>query len=198
MLAALAATLWYYDAYLRPKIAYFSHYVTRHGVPEGRGELNPAEVGKRSISYRITRCAGRVEQVEVVNGLGRFTTMSSEGAVLGHNRNSSGADRECRYLYQRKADGSLDKEMAFDQFGNLLWTLQFNTPTTANYVNSLGYSNPRTASGRRISVMFARLRATPRRSTTSTRSALRFPTTRECTASDSSPIRTAARCVRAF
>jgi eukaryotic-like serine/threonine-protein kinase len=145
-LAAFAAGTWYYDAYRRPKVSYFRDYISHLGVPEGRSVIDQAEVGRRAYSYKITSRGGRVEQLEVVDGLGHLTTWSGESPTLGRVPEGT-VNRECRYTYQRKADGSLDRELAFDRFGNQLWALQYNNSATANYLNILGYSSPRASSG---------------------------------------------------
>jgi YD repeat-containing protein len=144
-LFTVAAGWWYWDSYKRPKIEYFARLVKMGGVSEGRLPLTPAEAGKRLTSYRITRRAGRVEQVEVIDGTGKLTTMSGETPTLG--RAADAASPECRYVYRSNDDGTLAEEVAHDRFGNVLWTLHYTTPTTAYYRNTKGYPRARTGSG---------------------------------------------------
>jgi hypothetical protein len=148
LLLAAAAPVWYWDAYVRVKIEYYANLVKRRGMPEGIGPLSAAQARRRQNSFRLSRRGGRVDQVEVVNGQGELTTHHPVRPLLGRSPAGLLPRRGvCRNVYQRRQDGSLEREEAFDRYGNLLWGLHYTTPTTAFYTDARGYPRARTGSG---------------------------------------------------
>jgi YD repeat-containing protein len=148
LLLAAAVAVWYWDACVRVKIEYYANLVKRRGVPEGVGPLSAAQAHRRPISFRLSRRGGQVEQVEVVNGQGELTTHHPVRPLLGRSPAGLLPRRGvCRYVYQRRQDGSLEREEAFDRYGNLLWGLHYTTPMTAFYTDARGYPRARTGSG---------------------------------------------------
>jgi tRNA A-37 threonylcarbamoyl transferase component Bud32/CTP:molybdopterin cytidylyltransferase MocA len=144
-LVTSAASWWYWDHYHRPKVALFASYVNRRGVPEGRNPLTAAQARQRWLSYRLTSRGGRVERMELIDGLGRLSAETSQQAAL--EREGGRGAAVCRYEYRRKENGELDEEQAYDRDGNLLWVLHYVSPTNAHYRNAKGYPRSRTGSG---------------------------------------------------
>jgi hypothetical protein len=149
LLVAGVAGLWYWDAYHRAKVEYYTNMVRRFGLPHGLGRVGEEDARRRQTTYRFTRRGGRVEQVEVVNGSGRYTTEHDEDALLDRREPNQldEPEKECRFAFHHDQGGNVLRQEAFDRNGNLVWALQYTTPTTAHYTDRQGYPRARTGSG---------------------------------------------------
>jgi YD repeat-containing protein len=139
----------------RLKVEYYLTFERRRGVPQGRTPLSEAQARHCRVACKFYRRAGRVERVDLVNGLGRLTgAQPDSGQARDSNfdfleRLDATTDlrRECSYRYRRDAQGNLTEETALDQYGQLLWKLHYTSPTTAQYTDPQGFPTPRTPSG---------------------------------------------------
>jgi hypothetical protein len=148
LLAAAAGGLWLWDARYRIKVQFYANTVNRRGIPEGVGLLSEAETRHRTASYGLTRRGGRVEAVEVVNGHGELTAQAPVAALVAAKLEvTSAPGRECRYEYRRLESGGLDEEVAYDRAGEVVWSLKYDTPTTAHYKDRRGLARARAGTG---------------------------------------------------
>jgi serine/threonine protein kinase len=148
LLAAAVGGLWFWDARYRVKVEYYANTVNRGGVQEGVGRLSEEEARHRGASYRLTRRGGRVEMVEVVNGHGQLTAQAPVAALIAAKvEPTSAAGRECRYEYHRDERGRLAEEIAYDRAGEVVWSIQYDTLTTAHYKDRRGIIRARAGTG---------------------------------------------------
>jgi YD repeat-containing protein len=154
-LAVLAFTIW--DRNYRVKVGYYGQMVRRWGLPEGVGPLTEEQVGHRNRSFKFVRRAGRVERVEVVNGLGA-PAPSPVVALLGNQAELAlpgdhvfgghyTPQVECRYEYKRDDRGRLLEETARDRTGRVVWRLRYTSDRMANFTNDEGIPASRSPSG---------------------------------------------------
>jgi MTH538 TIR-like domain (DUF1863) len=70
LMAAGLGGAWYWDAHFRVKTSYCANYGERWGAPYCVGELNGAQQGARTTSYRFRAQGGLVLEMARVNGSG--------------------------------------------------------------------------------------------------------------------------------
>jgi hypothetical protein len=150
LLAAGAAAFWYWDAYLRVKVEYYAHTISRWGVAEGVGRLTEQEAAHRLASYKLYVRGGLVERVDAVNGLGEWTGWHTAQSILRPRGPTAPwqeewqGQKECSFRYRRDAEGNLTEETACNRAGRTVWTLHYTAPDMAHYIDRHGVPRPRT------------------------------------------------------
>jgi YD repeat-containing protein len=139
------------EASRQVRLEYYATIVKRHGLPEGIGRLSEDQARRRSLVHRLTLRGGKVQVLEVVNGRGQYTTPDRTGNIHTSRLDSlGGTSREgtaCRFEYHRDADGRLTRELAFDRFGEMVWTFHFTSPTVGHFTDARGFPRERSGSG---------------------------------------------------
>src|SRR5205823_11595025 len=137
-LAAAAWGLWYWDRHHRVKVEYYAHFVNRWGIPSGIDRLTEEQTRRRHHSFKFYTRGGRVEKVEVVNGLGNLTADHSVGSLLKGD-DSGGGPTVCRYEFKRNEQGELTEEVMSDRTGKTLWVLHYTNRSSAHYTDQNGF-----------------------------------------------------------
>jgi hypothetical protein len=152
---AAGAALWFWNAHHRETVSWYGQMIKRRGVPEGVGRaLSERDARGRQIAFKFYRRGGRVHRVDLVNGSGELSTHHDVEALLNRavpspitNAIRRPPKKECRYEFTYRQHGQVEKETAFDRWGNVIWTLHYTTPETAHYTDSRGFPRSRTGSG---------------------------------------------------
>ncbi len=150
VVVAILAGLWYRDAYVTPRIAYFADFVKRDGSPEGLHPLTPDEAARRELSLRFTRAGrrGPVVLMAAVNGHGALSIAHTIGAYIGGGQSSLlTAGRECQWEFIHDAQGRVTNERALNRDGRLVYEFAYSSPTTGYYKDANGYPRSRAGSG---------------------------------------------------
>jgi YD repeat-containing protein len=159
------------------RIAHYSNFVKRHGVPEGVGSLTDAQVHRVGLAFRFHYRGKHVEKVEAIDRQGRLnprhfvstylatsetsrfvqSTFSSFlqtrimrqslSPVRGVTRNLVAPDTPCLWEYQHDDQGKLVKEVARDVAGRIVWSFQFTSSDTGHYIDERGFLLTRAGSG---------------------------------------------------
>jgi tRNA A-37 threonylcarbamoyl transferase component Bud32 len=158
------------------RVAYFSHFVKRWGVPEGVGPLSDEQVRRAGLSFRFHYRGKQVEKVEAIdrrgrpnprhhistylspNESGRFAASTLSSYIAARVQRLSLApgrggrylvapDAPCSWEYQRDDQGNLVKEVAYDVAGRVVWTFQLTANDTWHYINERGLPLMRGGSG---------------------------------------------------
>ncbi len=130
------------------KVRHFAHFINRRGEMEGLGPLTEEQARGRNPAYRFFLRGGRVERVDVVNGLGRPTGSPAVVAFLDRpDPVATPGQRACSYRFERDQTGRLTRETAHDPQGRLVWTLTYTSPTIAHYTDPRGFPTARAGSG---------------------------------------------------
>jgi len=130
-----------------PQVKYYSAVIRRFGIPQGIYRLEPEQVGRRELSFRLHFRGKRVEKVEAVDRFGRPTNRHSFSTYLERGDGDLTFRREVRWEYQYDDSGQLLRETALDCTGQVLWTFRYTTRTTGHYTDKRGFPRPRTGSG---------------------------------------------------
>jgi YD repeat-containing protein len=143
---AIAFGVW--DAVFREHETYYRSAVRRWGAWEGLGSLSASEAQRRSKTYKFVTIgwATRPSEVAIVNGSGACAEEAFV-SITGDPPQSCGAygskfgladdtRRGCSLKFGYKADGSIETEEQFDQFGKLIETLKFTGPDVATFVEA--------------------------------------------------------------
>lgn len=129
VLALVAAVLlWYWDAYLRIKQAWYRDVVDRFGVRHGAGRLSAEAAARRGVSFLITSRAGMVLEVQAVNGHGAPASEHGQDTYLSdsvHTEYRSRTTVPVRWKYERDAQARLAAELAYDRADRLVYRLEF-------------------------------------------------------------------------
>src|SRR5262249_55924445 len=119
----------------------------------GIGPVTAEQVKTRQQTLRFYRQGGRVQKVEGINGSGRLTAMDNgAGKLTPLQRVANPKDADAKYTeissieFKPHQDGSLFEEIARNRAGAVMWTLQYTSPATGQYVRS-GFPESRTPSG---------------------------------------------------
>jgi YD repeat-containing protein len=132
-------------------VEYYANFVKRWGAPAGIGPLTEQQLRRRWISYKFYRRGGRVEKVEVVNGLGLLTTWHGVPVFIGQLPASDDSDvggrHDCRFEYRRNQQGQVIEEVASDQNDTVIWAFHYTRPTTGYFTDARGFPSPRAGSG---------------------------------------------------
>ena len=157
MLMFIGAGLWYWDAYVRPHVAYYASAISRWGSPEGVGRVTEAATRHRPQTRKFHRRGrlGPVERVEFVNGSGTCPWLYGIGmpAIPDQPFPTPGSldslnTRVCQITFERDATGRVITEKSFDRDGTLVFEAQHDPDRqTVYYKNAAGFAHPLVASG---------------------------------------------------
>lgn len=166
MLSA-GAWFWQYESQRRRQaqaaskthIEYYVNAVRQRGVLEGVGAITESQAGRRYLSYKFYRRAGRVEKVELVTGRGELSGREIHSHLaIRHGRTAyiedfrqPAGDPECRYVYKYNDTGQVADEFAYDAEGLLVWVFHYTShgenASTGYFKDRRGFPRARAASG---------------------------------------------------
>jgi hypothetical protein len=147
------------EAASKTHIEYYVNAIRQRGVLEGVGPISESQAGRRYLSYKIYRKAGRVEKVELVTGRGELSGREIHSHLaIRHGRTAyiedfrqPASEPECRYEYRHNDLGQVADEFAFDAQGMLLWVFHYTThgetTSTGHFKDRHGFPRARAASG---------------------------------------------------
>ncbi len=143
-LAAVAATLWYRDAYVSTHTEYFATYITRWSVPEGLRQVTEEQQKRRAETYRFYRRGqlGKVFRVECINGWGDLVPPTAGAEFMALTQESEEHRSECAFEFKYDEDGNLVHTAASDRRGRSVYVLSFPPATGRQKVVRAGFKNP--------------------------------------------------------
>jgi len=149
VLLLLAGTgVWYWDAYYRPHIEYYTTVIKRGGLPEGVGRLTDEQARLRNTTLEFIRKGRRepVLELRVVNSRGDYPPISAQsGLFLLRGLNPLQNETQAgglslpgnmvtrRVVFERHADGRILTQRAYNAAGRLLYALQYAEPNLAKF-----------------------------------------------------------------
>jgi hypothetical protein len=141
LLAGLAGGWWYWDTYLRTRVAYYAVYTNRWGVPQGLVSVRADEVRQHHQTFKFYSRARRLLKVEVVNGHDQPTARHDIGTHIEGIGPQEQQRRECSYEFHYN-EGRVAKEVARNRAGRVVWTLHYTSATTAHFTDERGSIRP--------------------------------------------------------
>ena len=112
-----AAGGWLAWDYFRVKVNYYKDYAELFGVPQGIGELSDEEMEHRQTTYRFESSRWKVRRVTLVN---------AHGIPVKHFDTEHTNSRYSDTYYYYNDDGQLDYKKVYDQFGKLLYKIDYD------------------------------------------------------------------------
>jgi YD repeat-containing protein len=145
--ASAAAGVWYWDAYYRVHVEHFANVRARHGLPEGVGRLDAAQVSRRTTSLSLIRHGRRnpVDEVRLVNSDGHTPAPSTYiptsslidlnplASLDIDNPFASDMMTVTRVSFARDAEGGVLEQTGFGRGGRPVYTLRYASRETAEY-----------------------------------------------------------------
>jgi hypothetical protein len=159
LLSAAAAGVWYWDAYQRPHVAYYTTVITRNGLPEGVGRLTAEHVDHRnsSLAFHQHGRHGLAHEIRLVN------SRSASPPVFAHTNGLAlwwlnplpqetvdfvpEALAVSRVAFERDARGQILNQMAYNRAGRRISTLHYVQPHLAEYKAAEWITTPVSESG---------------------------------------------------
>jgi len=139
LLSAAARGVWYWDAYVRPHIAYYAHDRERNGKLEGVGEVSASVAGHRYFTRKMHRQGrlGPLTKIEYVNGHGTcplvnlglapknpiaaqaFKVNKASSRTFENLAETFGEVKVCSITFERDAQGHIVVGRAYNRDGKL-------------------------------------------------------------------------------
>lgn len=101
----------------------------------GVGELTEAQAKSFPASFRVVRKGGELARVEILGALLAEEERDWLPDLLGAPRRYVDAHREQELIFTRNDQGRITKQEAFDSQNQLLWSLEFNSPDAAVFLD---------------------------------------------------------------
>jgi hypothetical protein len=120
------------------KKAIYRSFVRRDGIWEGVDQIAPEEANHLNRSYEFTLIGdpGRPAEVRVKNGSGACS-VDGLSSVTGDSFGGECSNaRACTAKLRYKQDGTMDREMVYDQFDNLPEQIEYPTPSVGEFVDA--------------------------------------------------------------
>ena len=145
LLCAAAAGVWYWDAYHRAHIEYYTTVITRWGLPEGVGRLSAAQVRQRNVSLAFRKHGRRepAHDIRLVNSRGVYPPVFANTGFLAlawlnplsaeMDDSAPATQRVSRVTFERDAQGQILNQMAYTRADRRLYTLHYVQPNLAEY-----------------------------------------------------------------
>ncbi len=128
---AIAASVFYWLAYMHPTVSYYATLDRKYGSYEVIGRLSNDEASHRLESLRVFRKGfrGEITAVEAVNGYGHLIMESQlDGSILFPTNGQSG--QFCRLELSYDENGQALREVALDEQNRMVFALNY-APTQA-------------------------------------------------------------------
>ena len=124
--AAIAAPVYYWIAYVRPDVAYYATFMRRNGTYEVMGRLSRSDISHRSESLRVTRQGfrGEMQAIEAINGYGHLIMDSQLDSSLFFPSNGMNG-QFCRLEFSYDEKGEAVHEVALDMQGRMIYALNY-------------------------------------------------------------------------
>ncbi len=154
-LALIACVFIGWWLYGRPHVTFYESFVNRHGMLEGVGPLSLDTVKRRQSSMRVTRRGrlGPVVLAEAVGGDLQPTPYNMlQETFVSYDPVIDLPEKHCMTQFKHGEDGRLNRETAYNCFGDVLWRLAHQITNsqgeqTQVYVNESGIPSDRTRTG---------------------------------------------------
>ena len=139
LLSAAAAGVWYWDAYVRPHVAYYARDRDRNGELEGVGYVSASVARHRAFTQKMHRQGrrGPLTKIEYVNGSGTcpllfhsgtgrtkiadqaFKVNKASSRVIENIAEIFGQAKVCSITFERDAQGRVIVRRAYNRDGKL-------------------------------------------------------------------------------
>ncbi|MBM4071247.1 MAG: serine/threonine protein kinase [Planctomycetes bacterium] len=146
VLVAGIAGLWYWDAYVRVKIAYFNNAIERRGEWQGVGPVSSGAVVRRFYTLRFVSRGGRLEKIDIINGRRQLTSRQPVEIYLARSDEEE-ETQPCSFEFRRNEQGAVTECAARNRTGQVVWTLHYTTAEMAHFTDKRGFPRPRAGSG---------------------------------------------------